>query len=271
MKSMSRKVEIVSRGGAAVVLCASLVMGSCGLDKQKLPELAGPSEAGTSLKITATPDVITADGFSTSLVTVQVFDQNGTPVAGRSVILALANSSGQFADLGSLYSPTGSLLRAGEATIVSGANGVATAIYTSPPRTDFTADGSVTVQARPVGFDANGAIYHYVRIELKSAEPRLFAGTTTCGFVVEVPRNSVASTCVAAAAGSCVKVGSQVLFQSTAKGVRFAWYWGDGSGPGDGLNENHVFRTVGTFTVTHIVIDGGGGQSACTADIEVVP
>lgn len=271
MNSMSRKVEMVGRGGGVAALCAALAMGACGLEDHKTPELSGPSETGTSLRLTASPDVITADGFSTSLIQVQVYDQNGTPAPGRTVILALANSSGQFADIGSLYSPTGSLLRAGEATVVSGADGVATAIYTAPPRTDFTADGSVTVQARPVGFDANGVTYRFVRIELKSAEPRLFAGTSTCGFAVEAPRNAV--TCsVAAGTQSCtVKVGSQVLFQSTAAGVRFAWYWGDGSGSGDGLNENHVFRTVGTFTVTHVVTDSTGGQAACTADIDVVP
>ena len=206
--------------------------------------------------------------FSTSLVQVQVFDQNGETVAGRVVLLALSDASRQFADLGSLYSPTGSLLRAAEATVVTGSNGVATAVYTAPPRTDFTADGRVTVEARLVGTDFNGAVYHFAQIELKSAEPRLFAGTTACGFVVEAPRDAV--TC--SSGTSCtVKVGSQVLFQSTAQGVRFAWYWGDGTGSGDGLNENHAFRTVGTFTVTHLVTSATGAQSACTANIKVVP
>lgn len=267
MKSMSRR-ELASRGGGVAALCVALSMSGCGLDKQKIPELGGPSELSNSLKISATPDVLTADGFSTSLVQVQAFDQNGQTMAGRAVVLRLSTGDRRLADLGTLYSPTGSLLRAAEATIVTGANGVATAIYTSPPRTDFTADGKVTVEARFVGTDYNGTFYRFVAIELKSAEPRLFPGTTGCGFVVEAPRDAISCS----AGDDCtVKVGSQVLFQSTASGVRYAWYWGDGTPSGDALNENHVFRTVGNFTVTHIVTGADGGQSACTAQIAVVP
>ena len=271
MKSMSR-MQLATRSGGVAALCAALAMGACGLDKDKIPDLGGPSELSISLKISAAPDVLTADGFSTSLVQVQVFDQNGQTVAGRAVLLALSNASRQFADLGSLYSPTGSLLRAAEATVVTGANGVATAIYTAPPRTDFTADGKVTVEARLVGIDFNGAAYRFVAIELKSAEPRLFAGTTTCGFAVEVPNDAKSCTVSAGVETDCkIKVGSQVLFQSTAQAVRYLWYWGDGSAAGDAPNENHVFRTVGDFTVTHIVTDAAGGQSACSTDISVIP
>ena len=271
MKRMSR-MQLATRGSGVAALGVALAMGACGVDKKSIPALGGPSELSISLKMSATPDVLTADGFSTSLVQVQVFDQNGQTVAGRAVLLALSDASRQFADLGTLYSPTGSLLRAAEATVVTGSNGVATAVYTAPPRTDFTADGRVTVEARLVGTDFNGAVYHFAQIELKSAEPRLFAGTTSCGFVVEAPRNAVTCGVDNNGAQSCtVKVGSQVLFQSTAVGVRFAWYWGDGTGSGDGLNENHVFRTVGNFTVTHVVTGPEGGQSACSAKIDVVP
>jgi len=97
------------RGGrmvTAAFLGLALVHAGCGLDEVKVPELEGPSELGTSLKVTATPDVITADGFSTSLIQVQVFDQNGSPTAGRQVILALADSGGNFADIGTLRSTT---------------------------------------------------------------------------------------------------------------------------------------------------------------------
>lgn len=272
MKSMSR-VELARRGGgvAALSVALAMTMGACGVDKQKIPALGGPSELSIAIKLTASPDVLTADGFSTALVQVQVFDQNGQTVAGRAVLLALSNSDLQFADLGTLYSPSGSLLRAAEATVVTGANGVATAIYTAPPRTDFTADGRVTIQARLVGTDFNGTPSHFIAIELKSAEPRLFAGTTGCGFVVEAPRNAVTCSGSSGSQSCTVKVGSQVLFQSTAAGVRFTWFWGDGTPSGDGLNENHPFRTVGQFTVTQLVTAASGAQAACTAEIDVVP
>lgn len=267
MKSKFRLSRTAIRG-FAVAVTAGLSFGACGMDDVDIPELSGPSTTGIQIRLEAVPDVITADGFSTSLIRITVYDQNGSPAAGRSVILALANSAGQFADLGTLYTPTGSLLRAAEATVVTDGSGRANAVYTAPPRTDFTADGSVTVQARAVGTDFNGDIYNFVRIELKSAEPRLFAGQGACGFAMEAPRDAISCTdpftCT-------VEVGASVLFQSTASAVRYVWYWGDGTAAGDAPNENHVFRTAGVFTVTHIVTDALGGQSACSAEITVVP
>lgn len=267
MKSKIRMIPTAVRG-FAVATAAALSFGACGLNDEQIPELSGPSTTGTQIRLEALPDVITADGFSTSLIRITVYDQNGTPASGRTIILALANSTGQFADIGTLYSPTGSLLRAAEATVVTDSSGRATAVYTAPPRTDFTADGSITVRARPVGTDFNGDIYNFVRIELKSAEPRLFAGQGACGFVVEAPVGKV--TCTDPVTCT-IKVGASVLFQSTAAAVRYAWFWGDGSPPGDKPNENHVFRDVGAFVVTHIVTDEFGGQSACQANITVEP
>ena len=276
MKSMSGR-KLASRGGGVAALCVALAMGACGLDKQKIPDLGGPSELSIAIKLTVTPDVLTADGFSTSLVQVQVFDQNGQIVVGRSVLLALSDANRQFVDLGTLYTPTGSLLRAAEATVVTGADGIATAIYTAPARTDFTANGRVTIEARLVGTDFNGAVYHFAAIELKSAEPKLFPPTADkppiCNFVVEAPQGS--TTCSGPTTCS-VKVNTGVLFQDASTDtdgfiVRYDWYFGDGSGNEDSPDTNHVFRTTGTFTVTHRVTDNTGLATACTAAITVSP
>ena len=51
--------------------------------------------------------------------------------------------------------------------------GVARVTYQVPPRTDATADQTVLIAARPIGDDASSAVYRTVRIELRSAEPRL--------------------------------------------------------------------------------------------------
>ena len=142
MKSKLRMIRTTIRG-LAVAAAAALSFGACGLNDEELPELSGPSTTGIQIRLEALPDVITADGLGASQIRITVYDQNGTPASGRTVILALANSAGDFADIGTLYSPTGSLLRAGEATVVTDGNGRATAIYTAPPRTDFTFDGSI--------------------------------------------------------------------------------------------------------------------------------
>ena len=260
---------------AAVVLAA--LMGGCGLDEIELPDLSGPSELGTAVDLDANPDIITADGFSTSLIVIKVFDQNGQPASGRTVVLALADNSGAFADIGTLNATTGARLRAAEATVVTGSNGQAQAIYTAPARTDATADQFITVVARPVGTDANGVVYRSVKIELKSAEPRLFPvpigdnDAPTCSFIVEAPSGSTncsdATTCT-------VKRNTGVLFQTTSFDpdgtiVRYEWFFQDGTSVVYAPDTNHVFGTTGTFGVVHRVTDNNGALSACTAAITV--
>src|SRR5712691_163070 len=56
----------------------------CGFNGVDVPELVGPAELATSVALTAVPDLIEADGFSTSLVTATVRDQNGPPAATSS-------------------------------------------------------------------------------------------------------------------------------------------------------------------------------------------
>jgi hypothetical protein len=260
--------------GAPLLLV--LAMAGCGLDDVEIPELSGPSELGLALKITVTPDVVTADGFSTSLVQVQAFDQNGGAATNRQILLAIADGTGNFADLGTLNATSGGRLRAAEAVVVTGANGVATAVYTAPARTDFTADQFVTIGARPVGTDANGIAYRSAKIELKSAEPRLFPQVPdndlpSCSFIVEAPQG--ATTCTGPTTCS-VKVNTGVLFQTTSSDtdgflVRYEWFFGDGTQVEYAPDQNHVFRSTGTFTVVHRVTDNVGGLSACTADITV--
>jgi len=60
---MARRLSPFGVGLTAAV-AAVLVLAGCGLDEIKIPEMDGPAELGTSLRLTAVPDVITADGFS---------------------------------------------------------------------------------------------------------------------------------------------------------------------------------------------------------------
>lgn len=193
MKRENRAVQGLSlRLPRCVVAGLITLLASCGLEKVTVPEFTGPAELGLSLDLQVSPDVITADGFSTASVQATVRDQNGQPVTGREVFFALADAAGNFADIGTLFDATGTQrLAAGTATARTAANGVARVIYLAPPRTDATANQNVSVLARPVGTDANAANYRSVKIELRSAEPRLFpqvgGALPFCSFIVEAP------------------------------------------------------------------------------------
>jgi hypothetical protein len=268
---MTRDLKVFrgGRAAAAAALGLLLALSGCGLDEVEIPELSGPSELATSLKLTASPDILTADGFSTSLIQVTVRNENGQPAAGRPVFLSITDAGGRTADIGILRSTGAGGIGTG-LSLVTGSNGIAQAAYEAPVRTDFTANGTVLVVARPIGDDANGQIYREVRIELRSAEPRLFPqvppGASNlapkCGFTVEPTAGPY-------------RVNTAILFQTTSNDpdgtiVRYEWFFGDGTVE-DSPDTAKVYRFPGTFTVTHVVTDNFGAKAACTAAIPVIP
>jgi hypothetical protein len=242
----------------AVVLLLVASLGGCGLEEVDIPDFDGPSTYGTGVRVTATPDIILADGLSTSLITAIVWDQDGRPAANRDVFVSVTDTTGRIIDLGRLRS-TGPDQSLGTGIVVrTDGGGNARVVYVSPPRTDFTANGSVLVTARPVGTDAAGTVVHSVRIELRSAEPRLFPGTNTCSFVVEPGAGPY-------------RVNQVIGFQNTSLGVRYEWFFGDGSPVEYGTDQAHVFHFPGVFRVTLVVTDSEGLQSACAASLTVIP
>src|SRR6185295_15228959 len=69
---------------AAVVLVATAVAG-CTTKKVEPPAPSGPSELSTSLTLSASPDVLTQDGQSTSQIVIVARDANAQPIRGLSL------------------------------------------------------------------------------------------------------------------------------------------------------------------------------------------
>jgi hypothetical protein len=255
--------------GTALAVGLALALVGCGLDDLEIPDFDGPSTYAVGFRLTATPDIIVADGFSSALVTVNLIDENGRPLGGREVFFSVSDLAGNFADVGLLRS-TGPDRGVGTGLVVStDGNGAARVAYVSPPRPDFTANGRVIVAARLVSDDSRGQSYKSVEIELRSAEPRLFPQNPeneppVCGFTVEPSVGPF-------------RVNTSVLFQTTSFDpdgfiTRYEWFYGDGTSKDDKPDTNHVFRFTGTFQVIHIVTDNNGARSAaCTASITVIP
>lgn len=252
---------------AAAALLAGL--GGCKLNKQQIPDLSGPSELAMSLQLTASPDVIVADGISTSAIRVVVRNQNGQPLAGQGIFFSIA-VGGSFADVGTLS----------ETTATSNSSGIAQVIYRSPARTDNTARRLVEVAARPVTGDARGQIYRTVTIELRSAEPRLFP-PNPFNCVGVPPPNPGTSGCPFASFVVEGPFGRQFLFQSTSTDspdstgrigiiVRYEWDFGDGSQGEDRPDVSHTYHVPGTYAVTHRVTDDNGATATAVRTV-VVP
>jgi hypothetical protein len=266
-----------TRAAGWLGLGLTLLLSGCGLDEVDIPDLDGPSTFGQALNLTVNPDVVTADGLSTAFVQAELRDQNGQLLANRDVFFAIADDMGRFADIGTLYDLAGNLLGSPEAIIRTNGQGLAQVIYRTPPRTDATANQSILISARPVGTNFNGAFYRTVRLELRSAEPRLFPAVPPCGttgapappFCNQIP---VCNFIIEAPDG--FRVGRSILFQTTASDpdgeiVRYEWFFGDGTGPVYFPDTNHVYGFPGSFVVQHRCTDDDGGQNLFTATVTV--
>lgn len=247
-------MQVLTRSLWAAATGLALVAGGCSLKDVNAPGLSGPATLAVDLHLTVNPDVLTADGYSTAMIQAEVRGIDGSPLAGRDIYFALANANGLWADLGTLSSNRQ----------VTNSAGLAQVIYTAPPRTDATANQTMLVAARTVGNDANGETYRTVRLELRSAETRLFPQNPNnkepnCNFAIESPDGFFA--------------GKDILFQSTSNDpdgtiVRYFWDFGDGERD-DKPDVNHAYGFAGVFTVTHVVTDNEGAQKACAADLTI--
>jgi PKD repeat protein len=240
-----------------------LALNGCGLEEIEVPDLDGPSEMSLSVRVTASPDIVTADGFSTSLVQALVRDENARPVANRDIFFSIADESGRAADIGTL-SASGSFGVGTGVVVRTNGQGIAQVIYEAPARTDATANQRILVFARPIGDDAAGASSRSVAIELRSAEPRLFPQNPDnldpdCDFAVQAP--------------SGFRANQTILFQSTSFDpdgtiVRYFWDFGNGR-RSDAPDGAAVYRLPGEYTVSHVVTDDDGAQAACAGTFTI--
>lgn len=258
--SVVRGQRVAGRG--FILLCSLLAFHGCGLHDVDIPELDGPSTFANNLFLRATPDLLVADGQSQSVITATFLDSNGRPAGNRDIFFTIADEDGRFAAIGSFPTTEGPGFGV---TVRTDGNGVARVVYQAPPRTDATADQTILIAARPLGDDANGAIYRTVRIELRSAEPRLFPPTPgnsrpSCGITVESPNG--------------FRTNVAILFQNSSFDtdgviVRYEWNCGNGNNVVYAPDIACVYRTPGAYTVTLRVTDDDGAQNECLAAFSV--
>jgi hypothetical protein len=218
------------------------------------PGISGPAEQSFTIKMTVTPDLLVADGFSTAVVQAQVFGPNGHPAAGADVFFTITDDNGRTAAIGSLS----------DTRAATTGQGIAQVIYTAPARTDLTANAHVLIAARLVDANANNQPYHTTRLELRSAEPKLFPPNPdnkppNCSYAVQAPFGFL--------------VGHDVLFQDASNDpdgtiVRYEWDFGDGV-KDDKPDVNHAWGVAGSYTVSHIVTDNNGAQSLCSGSVVI--
>ena len=144
-----------ARHGLSLALVGTLALlaANCGLDKVHQPGVQGPSETGVSVAMYAIPDIVNADGVSTSAVQLVLRMPDGSPLSGRAVNFALdRNDDGELKPApGSTYVgpiQTGFVMATDQ-------NGVANVVYIAGTRIR-----TVTIFARAYGSDATGTSFY---------------------------------------------------------------------------------------------------------------
>ena len=234
-------------------IAAALLAAGCTVKKEEIPGLTGPSELGTSIDISVSPDVLSQDGASQSLVTITARDANGQPLRSLPLRAEIA-VNGTLTDFGRLSARN----------IVTDANGRATFTYTAPAPPAVPVDTFTTVQIGvvPTGTNFGNATF-------RSADIRLVPPT-----VVGPPNNLVA---VFTATPAAPNEDAPVLFDATGtiaanpntNIVSYEWNFGDGD-TATGRQVSHQFE-AGSYTVRLTIRDNINRTGTSASVVTVTP
>lgn len=244
---------------ARVSLVALSMFGAaaCTVKSNEMPGLTGPSEFGVSVTMSATPDSLVRDGQSSSNVVITVRDPNGKPLPNSEFRLnAFVGSS--LTDFG-MFSPS---------TVVTGADGRATAKYTPPAASALLAGTPpvrVSITATPIGSNYQAA--HFPSADVLVLSPPV---------PPQAPGSPVASLSYSP---QSAHVGDVVSFNASnsqaAPGstiVSYYWDFGDGlSHDEHGNDASHIYTSSGSFIAILAVTDNLGRSSSTFRTVTVSP
>jgi len=209
---------------------------ACGIDKTTAPGMSGPSEFGTSLVLTASPELLPRDGVSQSTIAITVRDSSGNLLANRS--LRVGASAGR--------------LSASEVT--TGSGGIATVLYTAPSVNEDV--NLVTIQAAPVGNDWANSVPRSVDVRVVGPSIPVPAFT----WIPQSPTQFALTSFDAS--------GTKVGGVACGSACTYAWNFG-GEDTATGQFVTHRFHEQATYPVTLLVTTAAGASASVTNNVTV--
>jgi PKD repeat protein len=216
---------------------------SCTMKSQDAPPLTGPAEFGTSVNVSASPDVLQQDGASQSQITITTFDQNGKPKADVRMTVEI-RFGGEVMDFGWLSARTATTNGAGKATLA----------YTAPA--SIGSEAIVEIVATPIGTNAANQVGRTVSIRLVPPGIRLPPLNLTPSFTFNP---------TTPAQGQAVVFDAQA---STGAIAQYRWEFGDGA-TGAGEITTHAYDSLGSFVVRLTLVDTSGRTISLSRSITV--
>ena len=235
------------------MIALAALASACTLDKQTAPDLGGPSEYGTSVIVTVSPDVLQQDGASQSVITVTARDANGQPMRNLAVRVEV-RVNGVPMDFGSLSARS----------IVTGSDGRATVVYTAPMSVGVAVDPLTIVEivATPIGTDFNNSVSRSASLRLVHTGPVAPPDGLVPAFTF-IPGSPTDHQPVLFDASTSQAPANNPI-------VTYSWNFGDGQ-TATGRSVSHSFNSAGTFVVTLTIIDGYGRSASTSQVLSVGP
>jgi PKD repeat protein len=228
-----------------VLFSTAAIAGSgCNLSEVEQPPLMGPSELALSVALTATPDTVTEDGASQSVIDIIARDQNAQPRANVQVRVTT--------DMGRLSA----------GTVSTGANGRVSVVFTAPLTQfpGFDAGNVATITVTPIGNNFANDVSRSVFIRLVPPVVIQVPGAPVAAFSFGPPNPQP---------GDVVLFDASASFDPNGTIVNYEWDFGDGDVHGFGKNQDHNYSAAGTYFVTLSVTDDTGLKSSVTRSITV--
>jgi hypothetical protein len=246
----NRHRHVAHAGRLALAAVALLVGSGCTLKDQEPPPLTGPSQFATAIQMSATPDVVTQDGASQSIIALSVTGADGQPIRNLSIRMEIA-VNGVPTEFG----------RLSEQTVATDSAGRATVVYTAPPPPpDFNdPDPIVQIVATPIGQDYGNSFSRFVQIRLVRPGTVYVPGSPVANFSYSPSSPAI---------GQLVQFDGSFSEDPDGTIVEWQWNWDDGEVE-FGETQDHDFLLAGDYNVTLTVTDNSGKSASLTRTISV--
>jgi PKD repeat protein len=253
--------------GLAVAVLPLLLAAACTTSKTEAPELAGPSELGLSLAVSASPDTLTKDGSSQATITVVARNGSSQPASGITLRVETA-ANGALFDVGRLSTKQ----------VTTGSDGRASVVYTAPlgALSGNTQDEEtlVSILVTPVGTDFSNSLTRNVTIRLMPAGVILPpAGRPIARFTFAPSAPSEGqdvafdgSTSLDCPAGAATL--EACLASGTRSGLSYAWDFGDGTSAST-AQATHRYSQSGAYSVSLTVTNQRGNTDRTSQFVNV--
>lgn len=251
------------RSSLTLLALAGLWATAC-TSKPDIPKATGPSELGLSLQVTASPDVLTTDGMSSSQITVTARGPNSEPKAGVP-LRADIRIGGAIVDLGNLSAKSGA----------TGADGRATFTYTAPPggmtnNPDFR--NLVQLTFAPLSGDYINAVERAVNIRLVPSGSIVFPGEPLANFTwrPNTPYEMEEVTLDAGASRDCSLAATAIQDCFDSPSLQYEWNLDDRNIILPGRVIRYQFPRRGDYNVTLTVTNSLGRKKSVMNTINVL-